>query len=84
MCRVFSEHWERDSLLQGQHLLLLVLVVVHLRTVGQLIVPRLEHKGGTEATIECQSHADTSKRRHVSCLHMLHLDQLKACAAVYL
>lgn len=61
---------ERDSLLQGEHLLLLVLVVVHLRTVGELIVPRLEHKGGTEATLESQSHADASKQQHVSLPHM--------------
>lgn len=57
----FSEHSERDSLLQGEHLLLLVLVVVHLRTVGELVVPGLEHTGGTEDTLESQSHADTSK-----------------------
>lgn len=37
---------ERDSLLQGEHLLLLVLVVVHLGTVGQLLVPRLENTEG--------------------------------------
>lgn len=76
MHRVFSEHSERDSLLQGEHLLLLVLVVIHLCTVGEFIVPRLEHKGGTEATLESQSHADTSKQQHVSLLHMLHLNQL--------
>lgn len=37
---------EGDSLLQGKHLLFLMLVVVHLSTVGQLLVPRLEHNKG--------------------------------------
>lgn len=38
---------ERTYLLSyREHLLFLVLVVVHLSTVGQLLVPRLEHKEG--------------------------------------
>lgn len=37
---------EGDSLSQGEHLLLLVLVVVHLGTVGQLLVPKLEVNKG--------------------------------------
>lgn len=37
---------ERDLLVQGEHLLLLVLVVVHLSAVGQLVVARLEHEEG--------------------------------------
>lgn len=46
-----QERWaclgsEGDSLLQGEHLLLLVLVVVHLGTVGQLLVPGLDHNVG--------------------------------------
>lgn len=57
---------ERDSLLQGEHLLLLVLVVVHLRTVGQLVVPRLEHKeGGTRGSV----------RESLTCTHV----QAAAC-----
>lgn len=35
-----------DLLLQGEHLLLLVLVVVHLGTVSQVPVPRLENTTG--------------------------------------
>lgn len=44
--RLGGRRQERDSLVQGEHLLLLVLVVVHLSAVGQLVVPGLEHKEG--------------------------------------
>ena len=65
---------EGDSLLQGKHLLFLVLVVVHLSTVGQLLVPRLEHKEGQrgheKSLVFIHIYSHCSVDIHVSVLHM--------------
>lgn len=51
---------------------------------GPSYCPQAGAQGGTEATLESQSHADTFTQQHVSFLHMLRLKRLKACAEAYL
>lgn len=48
---------------------------------GPACCPQAAAHGGTEATSESRPHADTFEQQHVSFVHMLHLNGLRACAA---